>query len=41
MYAYRGVYRWAVDMQYACPDHVEQLALRHNVAASVIHPYDD
>jgi hypothetical protein len=41
MYAYHGAYRWATDKQYACPDHVEQLALCHGVTASDIHPYDD
>jgi hypothetical protein len=39
MYQYLGAYRWAADKQYACPEHVEQLALRYRVTASDIHPY--
>jgi len=45
MYEYHGKYRWSTDGQaqlfYACPEHVEQLALRHRITASDIHPYDD
>lgn len=45
MYEYLGAYRWATDghapLVYACPEHVEQLALLHNVTAGDIHPYDD
>ena len=41
MYEYRGAYRWTPDKVYACPDHVEQLALQHRVTASEIVPYDD
>jgi hypothetical protein len=38
MYQYLGAYRWAPDKVYACPDHVEQLALCHRTTASDIHP---
>ncbi len=45
MYEYLGQYRWSTDDQvrlfYACPGHVEQLALLHHVTASNIQPYDD
>lgn len=45
MYGYLGAYRWAIDehvqLFYACPEHVEQLALLHRVTASDIQPYDD
>jgi hypothetical protein len=41
MYEYLGAYRWTTDKVYACSDHAEQLAVRHNVIASDIHPYDD
>ena len=40
MYAYLGAYCWATDKQYACPEHVEQLALRNSITASDIHAYD-
>lgn len=45
LYEYFGGYRWSSDgnvlMIYACPEHVEQLALLHHVTASDIVPYDD
>jgi hypothetical protein len=45
LYEYLGNYRWSTDEQvglfYACPEHVEQLALLHHVTASDIVPYDD
>jgi hypothetical protein len=41
MYQYLGAYRWATDKLYACPEHVEQLALLHHVTASDIVPYDE
>ena len=45
MYEYLGNYRWSTDEQvrlfYACPEHVEQLALLHHVTARDIVPYDD
>jgi len=45
MYEYLGQYRWSSDEEgrllYACPEHVERLALLHHVTASDIVPYDD
>jgi hypothetical protein len=41
MYQYRGAYCWATDKVYACPEHVEQLAVRNHATSSDICPYDD
>ena len=45
MYEYLGQYRWSSDEEgrllYACPEHVDQLALLLYVTASDIMPYDD
>ena len=45
MYEYLGNYRWSSDEEvqlfYACPEHVEQLALLHHVTAGDTVPYDD
>jgi hypothetical protein len=41
MYAYLGAYHWSTHTISACHEHVEQLAVRHCITASDIHPYDD
>ena len=41
MNEYRGAYRRATDKLYACSYHVEQVAVRHQITANDIHPYDE
>ena len=45
LYDYLGNYRWSseeqVQLLYACPEHVEQLAAIHRITAADIHEYDD
>jgi hypothetical protein len=45
MYEYLGQYRWSsneeVQLFYACPEHVEQLAAIRRITAADIHEYND